>query len=874
VVWLSRDGFIIHKNRMKKKLSHPPKFGHWLLSRIYGGGDHYTLIGDFGEVYSSIAKEKGEYSASLWYWGQILKLIPIFISNSIYWSAQMIKNYLKVALRNIRRHKGFSFINIAGLAIGLACCLLITIWVLDELSYDKFHENATNLYRVEEDQHYSGRIFYVYVTPYPLGPALKAEIPDIIDATRVVWTGGVLFKYEDNTFFEDNGRAVDPSFLKMFTYPLVKGDKNTALDSPFSAVMSENLAEKYFGKEDAIGKVITLNNQYEFTVTGVMENVPHNTELQFDFLVPYEILKRTGQTREEDFGSNSIFTFVQLADGTPAEQVNQKIFGFIRTKNPESRTDLRLMPFTKLHLHQYFGYEKGAGAIQYVYIFSVIAFIVLLIACINFMNLSTARSANRAKEVGLRKVVGAMKGHLVRQFYGESVVYAFIALIIAVGIVLLLLPAFSNLASKELSWSVAGIETILIGLLGITLFTGFVAGSYPAMFLSSFQPARVLKGGLFSGSGGARFRRVLVVVQFALSILLIIGTVVVYQQQNYIKNMRLGWDKEHLVYIPLRADTKKSYNALKQDLIQNPLVLNVTGTSQMPTHIGSNSGGAQWEGKDPELQILIGFNSVDFDFIETLKIEMADGRSFDKEYSSDRSRSWIVNEEVAQLMDKESVIGERFSHVGVDGTIIGVMKNFHYQTLKNKIEPLAIAVDTEDLNYMIVRIPPEQVSTSLGFIENTWKRVIPTYPFEYRFMDERYDMMYRTEQRIGTLLRYFAVLAVFVACLGLFGLASFMAEKRTKEIGIRKVLGASVTQITRLMCREFFLLVIGANVIAWPVAYFVMRTWLESYAYRADLGFFVFLGAMLLALFVAILSVGYQAVRAARANPADSLRYE
>jgi len=859
---------------MKDKLFSPPKFGHWLLSRIYGGGDHFTLVGDFGEVYAEIAKNKGEMAASLWYWGQIVKLIPLFLSNSIYWSVQMIKNYLKVALRNIRRHKGFSFINIAGLAIGLACCLLITIWVLDELSYDKFHENADNLYRVEEDQHYSGRIFYVYVTPYPLGPALKEEIPEIIDATRVVWTGGVLFKYEDNTFFEDNGRAVDPSFLKIFTYPLVKGDKNTALDSPFSAVLSEDLAEKYFGEDDPIGKVITLNNQYDFTVTGVLENIPHNTYLQFDFLVPYEILKRTGQTREEDFGTNSIYTFVQVADGTPVEEVNQKIFGFIRTKNPESRTDLRLMSFTKLHLHEFFGYEKGAGAIQYVYIFSIIAFIVLLIACINFMNLSTARSANRAKEVGLRKVVGAVKGHLVRQFYGESVVYAFIALIFAVGIVTLLLPAFSHLSGKELSWSVAGIGTVLIGLLSITLFTGLVAGSYPAMFLSAFQPVKVLKGSLFSGTGGARFRRVLVVTQFALSILLIIGTAVVYQQQNYIKNMRLGWDKEHLIYIPLRADTKKSYNVLKENLIQNPRVLNVTGTSQLPTHIGSNSGGADWEGKDPEFQILIGFNSVDFDFTETLKIELVEGRSFDKEHTSDLSQAWIVNEEVAKLMNKDSVIGERFSHVGVNGTIIGVMKNFHYQTLKNKIEPLAIAVDPDDLNYMIIRIPPEEVSSSLGFIENTWKRTIPDYPFEYRFMDERYDMMYRTEQRIGTLLRYFAILAVFVACLGLFGLASFMAEKRTKEIGIRKVLGASVVQVTRLLCKEFFVLVLVANVIAWPAAYFIMRKWLQSYAYRADLGFFVFIGAMLLALFVAILSVGYQAIRAARSNPADSLRYE
>lgn len=785
----------------------------------------------------------------------------------------MIKNYLKIALRNIRRYKGYSFINIAGLAIGLACCLLITIWVLDELSYDKFHKNASNLYRVEETQHYTGRDYYVIVTPYPLAPALKEEIPEIQDATRVVWAGGLLFRYGDKAFFEDSGRAVDPSFLQMFSYPIIKGDINTALDSPYSLLLSENLAEKYFGYENPLGKVISINNQYEFTVTGILKDIPHNTFLQFEYLVPYEILEKSGRTNDA-FDSNSIFTFVQLPDGTPPEQVNQKIAGFIRTKVPTSRTDLRLMPLTKLHLHEFFGYEKGPGAIQYVYIFSIIAFFVLLIACINFMNLSTARSANRAKEVGLRKVVGALKRHLIRQFYGESVVYAFIALVLAVGMVTLLLPAFSNLSAKKLSWSVAGMETIFMGLLGITLFTGMIAGSYPAMFLSAFQPARVLKGNLKQGAEGSRFRRVLVVVQFSLSILLIIGTAVVYKQLNYMKNARLGWDKEHLLYIPLRADIRKSYDSLKQEMLKSAQILGVSGTWHMPTYMGSNSGGAQWEDKDPQQQVLIGFNFVDFDFIETLKIEIVEGRSFSKEFSSDLSKTFIVNEEVEKIMGRESVVGEKFSFVGVDGTIIGVMKNFHYQPIRYKIEPMAFLVSPDRINFVLVRIPPEDVADSIAYMEDVWNRVIPNYPLEYRFMDERYDQMYRAEERIGILLRYFAALAVFVACLGLFGLASFTAERRTKEIGIRRVLGASVAQITLLMCREFFLLVLLANVIAWPIAFFIMRNWLKSYAYRVDLGVFSYITAMLIALIVAILSVSYQAVRAARTHPGDSLRYE
>ena len=785
----------------------------------------------------------------------------------------MIKNYLKIALRNIKRHKGYSFINITGLAIGMACCLIIMIWVLNELSYDKFHENAANLYRVEENQHYSGRIFHVLVTPYPLAPALKEEIPEIKDATRYVWAGGLLLRYGEKAFFENNIRAVDPSFFHMFSFPLLKGDINTALDSPYSFVLSEDIAEKYFGEEDPVGKVISVNNKYDFTVTGVMKNVPNNSYLQFDIVVPYELLEKTGRT-SPSFGSNSIQTFVQIQEGAPLQQANEKVFGFIRTRLPDSLTDLVLMPFAQMYLHEYGGYEKDPGAIQYVYIFSIIAFFVLLIACINFMNLSTARSANRAKEVGLRKVVGALKTHLIRQFYGESVLFAFIALIFAIIIVTVLMPAFSNITGKELSWNVTGIEMILTGLLGITLFTGIVAGSYPALFLSAFQPVKVLKGSLKSGAGSSRFRKVLVVVQFTLSILLIIGTTVVYKQLNYIKNMRLGWDRDHLLYIPLRADIRKSYEVLKTELTKDSRIRGVTGTRELPTYIGSNSSGAEWDGKDPDFKLLIGQNSVDFDFIETLKIEMVEGRSFSREFPADLTKGFIVNEEVAKIMEKESVVGERFKFDGVDGTIVGVMKNFHYQPVRNKIEPLAIRLAPGQINVILIRIPPDSVSASLQFIENTWNRLIPDYPFEYRFISERFDQMYRTEERTGTLLRYFAILAVLIACLGLFGLASFAAEQRTKEIGIRKVLGASVSQITMLLCREFFLLVLLANAIAWPVAYFLMRNWLQDYAYRTGLGLIIFITALAAALAVAIISVSFQAIRAAGASPAESLKYE
>jgi putative ABC transport system permease protein len=858
---------------MKQKRNRPSRLGLWFLTTAYGDSEHFPLIGDFEEIYSEVLAEKGGFAASLWYWGQIVKSLPSFISNSLYWSVAMLKNYLKVILRNIRKHKGYSFINITGLAIGMACCLLISIWVLDELSYDRFHTNASLLYRVEEDQQYSGRVFHVTVTPHPLGPALVEEIPEIVDATRYVWSGGLLFRYGEKAFFEYLIRAVDPSFFQMFTFPFIKGDKNRALESAHSLVISEDIAEKYFGEKDPLGKVITVNNTHEFKVDGVVKNVPHNSIFQFDALIPYAFLETIGRTNLE-FGNNSIGTYVQLSPNATMDQVNAKISGFIKAKVPDSVTDLTLKPFTSIHLHSYWGYEKDAGAIQYVYMFSIIALFVLLIACINFMNLSTARSSNRAKEVGMRKVVGALKSHLIRQFYGESMVFAFIALILAVIIVTIMLPVFSNFADKDLSWNVGGITAILIGLIAITFFTGLVAGSYPALFLSAFQPVKVIRGTLKSGTASSWFRKILVVVQFSLSILLVIGTVVVYQQLTYMKNKRLGWDREQLVYIRLRDDVREVYDTLKTELEKDPLVLNVTASSELPSYIGSNSSNFDWEGKDPNFTTLISNNSVDFDFIDTLKIEMKEGRSFSKQYSSDATSGFIINEEVANLMGRDSVVGESCMFFGRKGTIIGVMKNWHYQPVRNKIEPLAIYIAPEWNRVMLIRIPSGDISESIKSIEQVWKQVIPTYPFEYYFLDERFDQMYRAEESIGTLLKYFTVLAVFVACLGLFGLASFTSEQRTKEIGIRKVLGAKVSNITALLCREFFLLVILSNVIAWPVAYFLMKSWLQGYAYRTSLSVFIFMAAMGIALLVALMSVSFQAIRAATANPVESLRYE
>ena len=800
----------------------------------------------------------------------------------------MIWNYIKVALRSIKRHKGYAFINIAGLAIGMACCLIIMLWVMDEMSFDRFHANRDNLFRVEQDQYYSGEIYHVNVTPHPMGPGIKAEIPEIKDAARSSYLGTLLLKYEDKAFFEQGGRAVDPSFLTMLSFPLVRGESETALSTPSSLVLTEELALKYFGDEDPLGKVVTVNNEYPFTVTGVLKNIPDNSVLQFDLLVHYDILKAVGMY-SDSWGNNSITTLVQLHENASVADVNKKITDVRHSHmveryrdNPEvlaqlsqgQRTQFMLMPITDIYLHGYFGFGHSPGNIQFVYIFTVIGLFLLLIACINFMNLATARSAKRAKEVGLRKVVGASKKDLIGQFYGESVLMAFIALIFALIMVVLLLPTFNTLTGKSMSLMAALEVRFLVGMLAITLVTGLIAGSYPALFLSSFHPARVLKGMLRSGGSSGLFRKILVVTQFTLSILLVIGTVVVYKQVKFMRGKGLGYDKEHVIYLPLRGETSRSYETLKQELLRDPQVINVSGTNHQPTHTGSNAGGAEWEGKDPELEVLISTNRVDYDYVETMKIEMVEGRTFSEDFPTDPTSAFLINEELATIMGAESAVGLRFDFQGIDGTVVGVMKNFHFQSVRYAIEPLAFMVSPESVRYVVVRLPAGKIPEGIDSVRAVWQRIIPEYPFDYRFMDEDFDTMYRGDERVGSLLRAFTMIAVIIACLGLFGLASFMAEQRTKEIGVRKILGSTVIGIVVLLSKEFTKWVLLANIIAWPVAYFVMSRWLREFAYRTSLAWWVFLSAGFMALAAALVTVSYQSVKAALANPADSLRYE
>ena len=858
---------------MTKKINKPPKIAQFLLTRLLNEYAEVPLLGDLEEEYRCVATESGKRYARMWYWRQVIKSLPNIFNNSIYWSSAMFKNYVKIAFRNLQRHKMYSSLNIIGLAVGILCSLLISLWVLDELSYDRFHTHAERLYRVEFDQDYSGQLFHVNVSPHPMAPALVEEIPEVEKATRVNRMGEFLVKFTEKTFFEDSVLAVDPSFLEMFSYPLLQGDVRTALVDPYSIILTEDRARTYFGHGEAIGKTININNSMDFTVTGVMKNIPRTGYLQFDAVIPYELLRTQG-VNLENWDNNTTLTFALLRNNTEPDSVATKVHALVAKHDSGEDQTYSLRPLTEIHLHSYFGFGGKRGNAQYITLFSVIAVFVLLIACINFMNLSTARSVKRAREVGMRKVVGAVKRQIVTQFYGESCMFTFLALMLALICVNLALPTFNALTGKDISFAALTSGSTPLAVLGILVTTGFIAGSYPALFLSSFHPVKVLKGTVSSGASGRVFRKILVVVQFSLSISLIIGTGIVYSQLNYMKEKSMGFETDHLLTVQMRGSVQDSYGALKKELIKLPGVVEVSAGSNKPSSIYSNAGGADWEGKDPEWDVSVNFTSVDYDYIEVADIEMADGRSYSQDFPSDSESAIVVNEELQRLMGSDSAVGKRFTFGERTNTIIGVVKNFHFLPLRKKIEPLALMLQPQFNRLLLIRIQPENIAATLDSLEKTWSRVVPGFPFDYEFINEDFEAMYRTEQRMGSVLKYFSFLAVFVACLGLFGLASFAAEQRTREIGIRKVLGASIPRIAYLLCREFTFLVLLANLVAWPVVYLAMGNWLGGFAYRTSIDWEIFFLAGVMALIIALLTVSYQALRAALSNPARALKYE
>ena len=850
----------------------PPPLAERLAGRALDEEERSVRLGDLEERFQYLVRERGEGRARAWYRRQALLLMILAFINHIQWSGIMFKNYFRTAFRNIQRYKGYSLINIVGLALGMACSILILLWAKDEMATDRYHAKLDSLYLVQTIQHYGSEVSRNSGSIPALAPALKAEYPEVLNAARFSNGQGEHLLANGDRQFRELIQLADPEIFRMFTFPFVQGHPEDAFGDPYVMVLSERIAAKIFEGENPVGRVLTLNNKESFRVVGVMKDIPHNSSIRFDIWAPLELANRWSRPGYTRTWSNHAFrTYVEMAGGSDIDAFNKKIFDRIRRSNPGNNSEPVLYSYGRVYLESW-------GRITYVRIFSLIAFVILVIACINFMNLSTARSARRAREVGLRKVVGARRQQVMRQFYGESLIFTFLSLGLALLMLRLFLPTFRNFTAKPLPITDLLDPSILLGILAVSAATGILSGSYPALFLSSFQPVAVLKGGRISGAKGGLFRKIMVVLQFSLSVVLIIGTVVIYSQVRFIKNKSLGFDKERLLYVRLEGKLLDNIVSLKNEVLQHPGVQSATATSHSPTGIYNNGHDWDWEGRDPKVNPLVTYFGVDPDFLKTFKMELAEGETF-LPGTGHSMTSVIINERFAAIMGMPNVIGARLSQPGTQLRIVGVVKDFHFTPLNQEIGPAIVYYDPtfksfQTYRYLFVRLNPGPVPAALAHIEKAVRSFNPGFPFEYRFLDDDYDRMYRGVEREMAVVRAFAILAVLISCLGLFGLAAYTAEQRTKEIGIRKVMGASAPVIMALLSKEYAKWVLTANVIAWPASYFLMKAWLRDYPYRIHLGLAIFLLAAAISVLIAQLTVSFQALKAARADPVRSLRYE
>jgi putative ABC transport system permease protein len=771
----------------------------------------------------------------------------------------------------------FSFINITGLALGIACSLLIILWVQDEKSMDSFHANNSRLYNIYERQYYDGRIEAGYYTPGQLGYELKKKIPEVEHAVDIDLEEKNTFQVGDKILKED-GTFASEDFFTMFSFPLLQGKAQTALADISSIAISKKMALQFFSSvDDAMGKTIRYENKKDFKVTAIYDNIPQNSSIKGDFVLNwFQYLEENSWAKE--WGNNGPATTIMLRADAKPDAVRNKIRKFLDDYNKEQdktfHIELGMQRFDQQYLHSDFkNGEIVGGRIEYVKIFSMIALFIMVIACINFMNLTTARSIKRAKEIGVRKVVGAMRGVLIRQFIGEALLLAFFATFIALIIASLLLPMFNSLTSKEISFPFFS-PVFWVEIIGLTILTGIVSGSYPALFLSSFNPIRVLKGSMKFSSGATFFRKGLVVFQFVLSVMLIIGTIMISKQVHFIQTTNLGLDRDNLVYIPIEGDLRQNFNLFKDEALNIPGVTAVSRMTGTPTEIGSNTGGVDWDGKDPGVRPMFSQASVGYDFAKTVHVKMAQGRDFSKDYATD-SIGYIINEAALRKIGYKDPIGKRLTFWGKKGMIVGVVKDFHFSSLRVAIEPLVLRLrDKEEWGTILVKIEAAKTKQAMAGLEKLGKELNPKFPFNYQFADENFNKMYKSERVIDKLSTSFAILAIFISCLGLLGLAMFTAEQRTKEMGIRKVLGASISGLFTLLSKEFLQLVLIAFVIAAPLAWWAISKWLQDYTYRTEISWWVFAVAGAAALLIALLTISFQAIKAAVANPVKSLRTE
>jgi putative ABC transport system permease protein len=787
----------------------------------------------------------------------------------------MFLNYLKSTYRNLLRHTAYSLINILGITIGMVASVLLLLWVQDELSYDKFHSKHESIYQAVANLGTADNKQAWYSAPAALGAFAKRDVPEVSEVVRIMHSNRTrVFTYADKNFVMKKAAFVDPSFFTMFDFKLKAGSIEQPFPNDKSIILSESAARRFFAEEDPIGKELKLDTTF-FVVNGIMEDMPSNSSIQAELLFSFQLLinrfeaNEYWKSLETDFGNFGYETYFQLHSEASIAAVEEKLTTIQRANNRfDHSTYYTLQPLAKVHLYDANG---GNSKLQLVRIFMIVTIVILLIACINYINLSTARASKRAKEVGVRKVMGANRYQVFWQFLGESAIMICIALFLTLLMLELLTPVYNDLTGKEIN--IYFTDPVLLSVLGmIMLTTLLVAGVYPAILLSSFNPLSIMKGKLSSGTGAYTFRKVLVITQFSFSIALVICTLIIGAQMEFIRSKELGYAKENIFTFNLRGDLNEKYAGIKNELLAQPGIIDITTASADIVNFSTTTGDTDWDGKAPNASFMVNALSVDINFKDMLGMELAEGMFFSG--SKADSAHYILNEAAVRAIGFTDPIGKRFSLWRTEGKIIGVIKDFHYSSIHEKIEPLVMVRWPQWSGSIYVKTTGADASTAIAAAEQIWKKFEPSYPFDYRFMDETYDNLYKADQRTGKLFNYFAGITILISCLGLFGLAAFTAEQRTKEIGIRKVLGASVGGIVGLLSKDFIKLVLVANLIAWPVAWWAMSKWLEDFAYRISIGPWVFVVAAVVAIAIALVTVSFQAVKAAIANPVKSLRSE
>jgi len=867
----------------------PPRF-LYILRFFIEKRKALLLESNFEEIYNRIYIQKGRFAAYIWFWYQLLFSLPSFIKRSLYWSCAMFKNYFKVAIRNIQRHKTYLFINISGLAVGIACSMLILFWIQNELSYDRFHKNAERMYRIACKGSLGNSTFDYTLTSAPLAQTLINHYPEVEGAVRILDIELIIpntrVTYGDKSFSEQNILAVDSSFFNIFSFPVIEGDENTALKQPYSVVLTRSTAEKYFNTSSVLGKILSLG-KYDLTVTGVIENIPQNSHFDFNFLVS---LSSLGVERSKVWLSNDFVTYVLLQKGSNPDDLDAKFPEIVKNYAFKGRNyeefvsegnywNYYLQPLLSIHLDSNLEHEfKVNGNRTYVHIFIIVAIVTILIACINFINLSTAISLNRAKEVCLRKVIGSERFQIIRQFLFESVMFSFFSLLLGILIVTILLPVFNSITGSTFTLKLLNNGYLLLGFICLSVIIGFSSGLYPAFIVSSFNPVSVLKGQTGIGRKNYLIRNLLIIFQFAISITLIIVVTIITRQVDFMQNENLGFEKEHVIVINNAQSLGDKIDEFKESMLQNPDILSAASSYSLP---GQNFHGTSFflvpKG---EISLKLNLYYCDSDFAGTLDMKIDRGSFFSPKSGSDIT-SVVLNEEAVILLGLDNPIGRKLGFYWRqkpnEVTIVGVVNDFHYQTMREKIGPLAMVefpTNRDAPRFISVRTNSADYGRTIETIKNIWDKFGSGITFDYSFLDKEYENIYQYEQYTNRVVFVFSIISIIMANLGLFGLVSYMAEQRRKEIGIRKVLGSRKTGIVGLLSKDLLKGVLIANIFSWPVAYYLSNSWLQNFSYRINVNWWVFILSGFLAFLIAFITISIQLFRFANANPVEALRYE